>query len=139
MQKTYLYYESENPGFIRITACSTQLDLPRFMDAKFMSKDSIDSTNTTRVVLQELEKTIIKETGERPCTRDMLEGTSYDLAKNCFGAQRHFGFLPQGNWPITNETQDARKARIEEINKRNETLHERLFPIYKRYVEKNKC
>ena len=134
MENLHILYESTiNYGNIAISVSYDKTPLRKNSHTDFERRDVILTSETPRQLLQDLEARIVKETEEKVSTRDIIEGTKFDINPKHKNYPRHIGFLPKGTLSGFFGKEDPKERK--EIDEGNRTRHQRIFQVYQDFVQ----
>ncbi|MBR9704271.1 hypothetical protein GOV12_02580 [Candidatus Pacearchaeota archaeon] len=131
METIHFHYQS-NPdnGSLDVSMGYNQTYLRSGDIYVFEHRSKVNSDQTPSQLLQRLEKLIVDEIGEKPCTNDLPE----DKDPRFRDYPRSLGYLPAGTWSGLESEDDEDPQERKDVDKMNMSRHLKVFPIYQEFI-----
>jgi len=134
MAEIHFYYTALgiSSGNVEISVSYDRLLLRREHDYDFERRDTVQSSESPRRLLEKLEKLVVDKTGVKPSHRDIVPSDCEDdLEYRDY--PRHFGYLPADTWSGLGSEEEDPKER-EEVDDRNQKLHPIALQAYEEFI-----
>ena len=129
MQTIYCEYQAGiNDGQVYIRLGIDEKRIKGDMKLGFLEETEVSHKKHPRELIAELEELIVRNSGEEPHFCSTYDGN--ELHSNTPRTIRFFTNAPNF---LLGEDEDPEK--VKEINERNATRHERVYPVYQEFIK----
>ena len=131
MTEIHFHYTSNpNAGDLDISVGIDPSYFERPHHYEFEDRSTIESSKTPLQLLNDLEKSVVQSTGQKPGTRDMWDD-EYPDSKDL---PRSFGYLVSSTWSGLGDEEDPKERA--EVDAKNQSRHQKAFDAYREFVSR---